>query len=446
MTPKAGRNDPCPCGSGKKYKYCCLQKNNLLNLTHLKLERDSTLLKGGIRDYLDSMHSVIEKAQGVFAAHYADVLENTLAFMKYDFLDNCFIEWFLFDYILPSGMTPFGEYIKKRAGGFGAISLQDIKKWEQVPLSIFQVTDKINENEYLLEDIFTQDSLTFFLPRFNETIDEKIFLVLRAFPTGETHLGLFNAFAIPHLIKKRLHRVLIEDKNHDCDWPTYLKENSNTILKFIGEQNILFDEQPLYVDIDISIAIKNLWDLYRSRKIFYTMEYDAFEGLNFLEAFWEPKIEGEFIKAFNKIDSNDIVLAFHFDDEILDPDNWNNMLYYYTALLLWARMKKFYTPLEIEILIYLWYEYSAHQKPKFRKPGVWAAALEYSLSYLNGSRSIRQRDIAAKYFVSVSSVSKYHNRFLDYWIGFLYSRDIDDYPYQTAFSNAQGTGEGTREE
>jgi len=23
--PKTGRNDPCPCGSGKKYKHCCLQ-------------------------------------------------------------------------------------------------------------------------------------------------------------------------------------------------------------------------------------------------------------------------------------------------------------------------------------------------------------------------------------------------------------------------------------
>ena len=23
-THKAGRNDPCPCGSGKKYKHCCL--------------------------------------------------------------------------------------------------------------------------------------------------------------------------------------------------------------------------------------------------------------------------------------------------------------------------------------------------------------------------------------------------------------------------------------
>jgi hypothetical protein len=24
--PKVGRNDPCPCGSGKKYKKCCLSK------------------------------------------------------------------------------------------------------------------------------------------------------------------------------------------------------------------------------------------------------------------------------------------------------------------------------------------------------------------------------------------------------------------------------------
>ena len=24
---KVGRNDPCPCGSGKKHKACCLRKN-----------------------------------------------------------------------------------------------------------------------------------------------------------------------------------------------------------------------------------------------------------------------------------------------------------------------------------------------------------------------------------------------------------------------------------
>ncbi len=27
--PKVGRNDPCPCGSGLKFKKCCLKKNFL---------------------------------------------------------------------------------------------------------------------------------------------------------------------------------------------------------------------------------------------------------------------------------------------------------------------------------------------------------------------------------------------------------------------------------
>jgi len=25
---KVGRNEPCPCGSGRKYKRCCLRKNS----------------------------------------------------------------------------------------------------------------------------------------------------------------------------------------------------------------------------------------------------------------------------------------------------------------------------------------------------------------------------------------------------------------------------------
>ena len=30
--PKSGRNEPCPCGSGKKYKHCCLEKNRAAEL------------------------------------------------------------------------------------------------------------------------------------------------------------------------------------------------------------------------------------------------------------------------------------------------------------------------------------------------------------------------------------------------------------------------------
>lgn len=27
---KIGRNDPCPCGSGKKYKRCCYDRNDYI--------------------------------------------------------------------------------------------------------------------------------------------------------------------------------------------------------------------------------------------------------------------------------------------------------------------------------------------------------------------------------------------------------------------------------
>lgn len=29
---KIKRNDPCPCGSGKKYKHCCLKKPRTLGV------------------------------------------------------------------------------------------------------------------------------------------------------------------------------------------------------------------------------------------------------------------------------------------------------------------------------------------------------------------------------------------------------------------------------
>jgi len=33
---KVGRNDPCPCGSGKKFKNCCINKKNWNELTPIK--------------------------------------------------------------------------------------------------------------------------------------------------------------------------------------------------------------------------------------------------------------------------------------------------------------------------------------------------------------------------------------------------------------------------
>jgi hypothetical protein len=42
--PNTGRNDPCPCGSGKKYKKCCLPDDGRTEL--LSVTEPVTRLKG----------------------------------------------------------------------------------------------------------------------------------------------------------------------------------------------------------------------------------------------------------------------------------------------------------------------------------------------------------------------------------------------------------------
>ena len=59
--PKTGRNDPCPCGSAKKYKRCCLDKDQAAE--HLSLAAKRTELaamqaerRARIQEFRASMH------------------------------------------------------------------------------------------------------------------------------------------------------------------------------------------------------------------------------------------------------------------------------------------------------------------------------------------------------------------------------------------------------
>lgn len=44
---KIGRNDPCPCGSGKKYKKCCLNKSEIEFLAEAAFDAQMSLKRDG---------------------------------------------------------------------------------------------------------------------------------------------------------------------------------------------------------------------------------------------------------------------------------------------------------------------------------------------------------------------------------------------------------------
>jgi protein O-GlcNAc transferase len=56
---KVGRNDPCPCGSGKKYKKCCLPKDQE---EHAQMLADQLLEPLLEEPFLEELHSEVDEA------------------------------------------------------------------------------------------------------------------------------------------------------------------------------------------------------------------------------------------------------------------------------------------------------------------------------------------------------------------------------------------------
>lgn len=79
--PKTGRNDPCPCGSGKKYKQCCLEKDRAADLAPAIAQRialqaqmaNRAALRKDYQAELLEIQTTLQEAQALDAASNAVV-------------------------------------------------------------------------------------------------------------------------------------------------------------------------------------------------------------------------------------------------------------------------------------------------------------------------------------------------------------------------------------
>lgn len=62
--PKTGRNDPCPCGSDKKYKHCCLHKDQAAVHTSLAAKRaELAAMQAQERARIQDLYASLHEAQ-----------------------------------------------------------------------------------------------------------------------------------------------------------------------------------------------------------------------------------------------------------------------------------------------------------------------------------------------------------------------------------------------
>jgi hypothetical protein len=120
----AGRNDPCPCGSGAKYKRCCLDRE-------LQIERLVPELEVAVEDLAADTWS---RDHAWCRAQFAELYDGGLeAFGLLGPSDVELLEahlWFLLDCPLPSGETPLWRARRESTGqAIEMLARSELRAW-----------------------------------------------------------------------------------------------------------------------------------------------------------------------------------------------------------------------------------------------------------------------------------------------------------------------------
>ena len=125
---QAGRNDPCPCGSGKKYKKCCLLAASLPSGAYTQAERRSAQIalgRFGWRQEFDGDRAVAEARFWGGAVDLVPederpgVLEQGAVFFQ---------DWFTTDFRLAGGRTLLEQFLEREGRGLRSGSVDRMKR------------------------------------------------------------------------------------------------------------------------------------------------------------------------------------------------------------------------------------------------------------------------------------------------------------------------------
>ncbi|MHA6482141.1 YecA family protein [Paenibacillus sp. strain BS8-2] len=145
----AGRNDPCPCGSGKKYKQCCLVKQS---------EDQSRQVKE--RQFFDRKYKLTRDFYSFLAQKNGG--EWTFDHQKYNLFDSSMgnlkegfgnmREFFFREY--DNGMRGIDCFLEERGKRYSGEEREMLERWRSMKISCFQMVD-LYEHGTVIEDIWS---------------------------------------------------------------------------------------------------------------------------------------------------------------------------------------------------------------------------------------------------------------------------------------------------
>jgi tetratricopeptide (TPR) repeat protein len=190
MNGKISRNDPCPCGSGKKYKKCCGAKE-AISITHM-IERD-----------MDNLQKQILE----FAFHYYGTeLEDDFEDLQerlfipdeqmeqfYEFVHSM---WFSLFAQLDDGETIIEKFIASEGARIKRPKLKQILQSWKNPRVIAGKIMAVENYKFILEDAFTLEKIEAFMVNDQLPVEKGSFFIGILLPYEQNYIFFASPFEL----------------------------------------------------------------------------------------------------------------------------------------------------------------------------------------------------------------------------------------------------------
>jgi SEC-C motif/Protein of unknown function (DUF2384) len=154
---KTGRNELCPCGSGKKYKHCCLGKDQAQDTLWQRVHAAFQVVQSELMEFcLRQFYGLKEFAWSDF--HFGEPPE--LADQNDQYL-SVFGHYFLFRWKprrkkLPTGDDTIAQaYLRLHGSGLSELERKVVTLGLSQPFTFYEVRSVVPGQEFVLKELFT---------------------------------------------------------------------------------------------------------------------------------------------------------------------------------------------------------------------------------------------------------------------------------------------------
>jgi len=273
---KVGRNDPCPCGSGKKYKKCCLIKEEEKTTVTYQEQR----LVGELLSYSKEkrFNPAFEDAYALFWGRPLD--KDVVVFDEGDKTFNLFIEWFIHDYLLPSGRTITEEFYNERFPALSGEEREILETWITSYMDLYEVTSVTPGKGFSLKGLITGRDFDVIDIKGSRSVVKWDIIFARVYSMKETNKVSGGCLIVPRrnrdgltLYLKKEFRDFSSMTGKD-EWPAFMKGKAYLVRHYLDKMQ---EEMRLITDEGHSVVFsKAVYEAKGLDEILYRLgrEYD----------------------------------------------------------------------------------------------------------------------------------------------------------------------------